>query len=107
MPHAAAPSVTPDPTRGGLPESRTWLERVWSSIADRGRAYADVPSSRLPPLDRARRLAESLLSERGEASGAAVARELHDSLCHLTGDDRIAFFRFLADGFAPDPDKLR
>jgi malonyl-CoA decarboxylase len=100
MPHDAAPSPT-------LPDSRTWLERVWSSIADRGRAYADVPSNRLPPLDRARRLAEALLSERGEASGAAVARELRESLLQLAGEDRIAFFRFLAEDFAPDPGRLR
>jgi malonyl-CoA decarboxylase len=91
----------------GLADSRTWLERVWSSIADRGRDYADVPSGRLPPIDRARRLAESLLSERGEASGAAVARELRDSLAQLAGEDRVVFFRFLAEGFGPDPDRLR
>ena len=90
-----------------LSDSRTWLERVWSSIADRGRPYADVPSSRLPPLDRARRLAEALLSERGEASGAAVARELRESLAQLGGEDRTAFFRFLAEGFGPDPERLR
>ncbi|WP_052388706.1 malonyl-CoA decarboxylase [Belnapia moabensis] len=90
-----------------LSDSRAWLERVWSGIADRGRDYADVPSTGLPPLDRARRLAESLLSERGEASGAAVARELHESLVQLAGEDRIAFLRFLADGFGPDPERLR
>ena len=48
-----------------------------------------------------------MLSERGEASGAAVARELHDSLAALEAEDRIAFFRFLAEGFAPDAAKLR
>src|SRR4051794_25110770 len=107
MPEVAAPVASLAPTPSGLPDSRTWLERVWASIADRGRPYADVPSATLPPLDRARRLAESLLSERGEASGAAVARELHESFCALAGEDRIAFFRFLAEGFGPNPDRLR
>ena len=65
---ADAPSMTAAP--------RGWLERVWSSVADRGRAYADVPAAGLPPLERARRLAQALLSERGEASGAAVARRI-------------------------------
>ena len=51
--------------------------------------------------------ARAILSERGEASGAAVARELHDSLGVLTAEDRIAFFRFLAEDFAPDAAKLR
>ncbi|WP_254453556.1 malonyl-CoA decarboxylase domain-containing protein [Siccirubricoccus sp. G192] len=103
MPPAAAPTASPS----GLPSNRSWLERLWTGIADRGRAYADVPAAGLPPLDRARRLAEAMLSERGEASGAAVARELLESLAALQGEDRLAFFRFLADGFAPNPDRLR
>src|SRR3954469_10379688 len=90
-----------------VPASRSWLERLWSNIADRGRAYADVPEASAPPLDRAKRLAESLLSEHGEASGAAVARELHVVLRGLDSADRTGFYRFLADGFGPDPDQLR
>ena len=96
---ADAPSMTAAP--------RGWLERVWSSVADRGRAYADVPAAGLPPLERARRLAQALLSERGEASGAAVARELQDSLAALGPADRLAFLQLLAEGFGPDPAKLR
>jgi malonyl-CoA decarboxylase len=86
---------------------RSWLERLWSNIADRGRPYAHVPEASAPPLDRARRLAESLLSERGEASGAAVARELHVVLRGLDSADRTGFYRFLTDGFGPDADRLR
>ncbi len=99
----AAPS--PDPT--GPSGGRGWLERLWSSIADRGRAYADVPAAGLPPMERARRLCRAMLSERGEASGAAVARELHESVCALKGEDRLTFFRFLAEEFAPDPGRLK
>ncbi|MDO9711512.1 malonyl-CoA decarboxylase domain-containing protein [Paracraurococcus lichenis] len=95
------------PSPSALPETRTWLERLWSSIAERGRPYADVPSEGLPPLERARRLARSLLSERGEASGAAVARELHDAVCGLAGEDRLGFFRFLVEDFGPEPERLR
>ena len=87
--------------------SRGWLERVWSTVADRGRPYADVPAAGLPPLDRATRLAEALLSERGEASGAAVARELHDSIAALSAEDRLAFLTMLSEGFGPDAGKLR
>ncbi|MBL6457721.1 malonyl-CoA decarboxylase [Belnapia sp. T6] len=94
--------VPPVPT-----ESRTWLERLWAGIADRGRAYANVPAAGLPPLDRARRLCGAMLSERGEASGAAVARELLESIHALGGEDRAAFFRFLAEEFAPEPERLR
>lgn len=72
---------------------RSWVERLWSSMADRGRPYAEVlqPEPLASPLDRARELAAALLSERGEASGAAVARELHAVVRDLGSDDRLAF----------------
>ncbi len=77
--------------------SRPWIERLWSSVADRGRPYAHVLAASVAPLERARQLAIALLSERGEASGAAVARELHAVLRDLGPEDRLAFYRFLAD----------
>ena len=62
-----------------------------------------------PPtaLDRARQLATSLVSERGEASGALMARELHDAIRALDGDGRYGFQRFLAVAFQPDQPALR
>ena len=90
-----------------LPEARSWLERLWSSIADRGTAYAQVPEASAPPLERATRLAEAQLSERGEASGAAVARELHAALRSLGPEDRAAFYGFLAERFGPAEAPLR
>ncbi|MCW8087360.1 malonyl-CoA decarboxylase [Sabulicella glaciei] len=88
-------------------DARAWLDKLWSGIADRGEAYAAVPAASLPALERARQLARALLSGRGEASGAAVARELHDTLRELSPDDRISFLVFLAESFAPDPKVLR
>jgi Malonyl-CoA decarboxylase N-terminal domain/Malonate decarboxylase, alpha subunit, transporter/Malonyl-CoA decarboxylase C-terminal domain len=88
-------------------DPRSWLERLWASLAMRGSADAGRPGAAAPPLDRAKRLAEALLSERGEASGAVVARELHDCLRALGAEDRLAFHRFLATGFQPDPKRLR
>ncbi|MFC3124760.1 malonyl-CoA decarboxylase [Pseudoroseomonas globiformis] len=88
-------------------EARTWLERLWSGIADRGRPYADVPAIARPPLVRAELLAKSLLSERGEASGAAVARELLSVLHDLNAEDSAAFRLFLANEFVPDEEALR
>ncbi len=61
----------------------------------------------ISPLERVQHLAEALLSERGEASGAIVARELHDGLRSLGAEDRLAFYRFLAVNFRPDADPLR
>jgi malonyl-CoA decarboxylase len=96
-----------DSTRTAPAGAKAWIERVWSGIADRGRAYAEMPAAGLPPLDRAQRLARALLSERGEASGAAVARDLLDSLGTLEGADRLAFFTFVATDFGPDEAALR
>ncbi len=89
--------------------SRSLLERLWSTIADRGRSYADVlqPDASATPLDRAQELAAALLSERGEASGAAVARELSLALQELGPADRLAFYRYLAENFLPPEDRLR
>jgi malonyl-CoA decarboxylase len=84
-----------------------WLERLWSSIADRGRDYANVPATSLPPEERARQLAAALLSGRGEASGAALARELVEALKALSAGDRLAFCRHIAAGFTPDEAVLR
>lgn len=88
-------------------EPRAWLERLWASLAMRGSGDAGRPGAVAPPLDRAKRLAEALLSERGEASGAVVARELHDCLRGLGAEDRLAFYRFLATGFQPETNRLR
>ncbi|MBV1694545.1 MAG: malonyl-CoA decarboxylase family protein [Hyphomicrobiales bacterium] len=79
----------------------SFLQELLGSIADRGRQL--LPSA----LVGARRegveeLAVALLSGRGEASGVAIARELIDRYRTLTGEQRLAFFRFLATRFKPD-----
>ena len=58
-------------------------------------------------LDHAKQLAAKLLSERGEASGAQVARELHQVLRALDSEDRRSFQHYLATEFQPDPVALR
>src|SRR5882762_9893010 len=66
-----------------------------------------LSSSKPAPADRAKQLAATLLSERGEASGAQVARELHQVLRALDADDRHSFHRYLATEFQPDKAALR
>lgn len=87
--------------------STNWLERLWSSIADRGRDFANVPAKSLPAGVRVRRLADALLSGRGEASGAALARELVEALNALPPAERLEFCRHVAAGFTPDEAALR
>ena len=84
-----------------------WIERLWSSIADRGRPYADVPAASEPPAARARQLAAALLSGRGEASGAALARELLRVLADLPAAERLAFCGHVASHFLPDGEALK
>jgi malonyl-CoA decarboxylase len=100
-PSAASPTAAPGP--------RSWIERLWSSVADRGRSYAEVlqPEASKAPLDRAQEFATALLSERGEASGAAIARELHTALRELGPEGRLAFYRFLSENFLPAEGPLR
>ena len=66
-----------------------------------------LSNSKALPVDRVKRLAAILLSERGEASGAQVARELHHGLRALDPDDRHSFQRYLATEFQPDKAALR
>jgi len=89
---------------------RAWIDRLgnrfWSSIADRGRGFAALPANSLAPSDRARLLADALISGRGEASGAAIARELHAVLSALDPSQRLGFYKHLAENFQPDGEKL-
>src|SRR5216684_5058961 len=66
-----------------------------------------LSNSKPAPVDCVKQLAAILLSERGEASGAQVARELHHVLRALDPDDRHSFQRYLATEFQPDKAALR
>ena len=68
---------------------------------------SSVPRATPTPLDRAKQLATVLLSQRGEASGALVARELHGVLRTLDANDRYGFQHYLSTGFQPDTAALR
>ena len=86
---------------------RSWLDRLWGGIADQGRLFARVPAGDVKGPERARQLAVALLSERGEASGAAVARELLECLRALSDADRLAVLHSIGEGFAPDPARVQ
>src|SRR5262245_43897787 len=58
-------------------------------------------------LERSKQLADALLSERGEASGALVARQLHEVLGTLDRSERRGFQHHLATAFQPDRAALR
>lgn len=86
----------------------SFFGELLQTISDRGRAL----------LDRSRRvdaathseslveLCEDVLSGRGEASGAALAREILTRYGELTVGPRIAFFEALAKRFGTDPVRM-
>jgi malonyl-CoA decarboxylase len=99
--------VAPDRAESSPPpKSRNWLERLWFTIADRGRGFAQIPSTQIESVERARILTRALLSERGEASGAAISRELVAVLRGQEGEERLSYFLFLAEHFNPDNARL-
>jgi malonyl-CoA decarboxylase len=84
----------------------SWLDRILAAVGERGRELIRLPAADTPPLDQIGVLAESLLSERGEASGTTLAHALLASYYALNADDRAGFYRFLASRFNPDEASL-
>jgi len=70
--------------RDGQPDS-SWPERLSNSLGLRSSADVGPARETIAPLEQAKRLAAALLSERGEASGAVVARELHQVIIPAFG----------------------
>ncbi len=84
----------------------TFFGEMLNSITERGRALLDRARDRRGlAAERSEslvELCEELLTGRGEASGAALAREIFAKYAELTTGPRIAFFEALADRFGPD-----
>ena len=82
------------------------VNQLWASIADAGRDLLRGRGgrSRRPGLER---LCSDLLSTRGEASGAALAREVVEAYRSLPDTDRLAFFQALARDHAVSPAEVR
>jgi len=85
------------------------LASFLSSIADGGRAFLErqgwqVENWAGPDLEQA---CNDLLSRRGEASGAAIARTVLNAYAGMTDEEKRGFFRLLLERFGPDPEALR
>lgn len=81
------------------------LDQLWTSIADAGR---ELVRGRLGSRRRAtiQSLCRDLLSTKGEASGAALARELVEAYRMMTDEERQSFFTMLAQDYAADPTRI-
>ena len=81
------------------------LDQLWTSIADAGR---ELVRGRLGGRRRAsvQNLCRDLLSTKGEASGAALARELVESYRTMTEPERLGLFVMLAEDYGADAARI-
>ena len=88
----------------------SFFGELLQSISERGRALIDRTRDRRGTAERRSadliELCNELLSERGEASGVALAREILNRYAELTTGPRIAFFEALGGEFGPDHARL-
>ncbi|MBR0753070.1 malonyl-CoA decarboxylase [Bradyrhizobium jicamae] len=94
------------------------LKDMFARIAERGRALVEKRSLRLaafaaraaataPEAERIEDLCRALLSERGEASGVALAGKVLDRYAMMSGEQKKDFFHALAQDFGPDQLRLK
>ncbi len=81
------------------------LGQLWHSVADRGR---EILARRRDEREvrSVGNLCRDLMSERGEASGVALAREVVEHFAAMDKGQRLAFFEFLHAEFAPDTEEI-
>src|SRR5690606_22710686 len=92
-----------DGTRKMRPISlRQWM----TSVADRGRALLDLPPLLAAQGDSLEVMCRDLMGRRGEATSAALAREIASLWWRTPETTRVHFFRTLAGEFNPDPEAV-
>jgi malonyl-CoA decarboxylase len=88
----------------------SFFGELLQAISERGRAFLDRARERRDNLaettENLADLCEELLSNRGEASGVALAREILSRYDDLTIGPRIAFFEALATRFGTDQARI-
>jgi malonyl-CoA decarboxylase len=77
-----------------------------NTISERGRQLLDFSGITTAPGETIEDLSRALLSGRGEASGVALGRQILQRYELLSQERRHAFFRFLAEAFCPETDRL-
>ncbi len=85
--------------------SRVWVNQMFGAIADLGRQYFRRPGGS-DPVAAGRAMLHDLLSEQGEASGTALARETADLYRAMNTPARLAVLDILSDEFAARPEDI-
>ncbi|CAH1687516.1 Malonyl-CoA decarboxylase [Hyphomicrobiales bacterium] len=83
----------------------SFFNDLLQTLTNRGRTFLGLPPDPALAADPSA-LAEQLLSERGEASGVALAQALLDSYAAATPEKRLEFLRVLAERFGADRARL-
>ena len=83
----------------------SFLQELMNTVAEQGRALLPKALFGAGDGQSIEVLSRALMSGRGEASGVAIARQLLNQLKKATSDERLQFFRFLADDLQPDARK--
>jgi malonyl-CoA decarboxylase len=84
----------------------SFFGELLTTISERGRQLLDFSGITSSPGETIEDLSQALLSGRGEASGVALARQILQRYDSLDQERRHAFFRFLAEAFGPEADKV-
>jgi len=82
-----------------------WLDKLWDSIADRGREMLRLQSGEGLPSELIT-LCHRLLDGVGEASGTALTREVQHGIEALDDEGRTVFLELLAAQFQPDREAI-
>ncbi|MDX2258121.1 MAG: malonyl-CoA decarboxylase [Hyphomicrobiaceae bacterium] len=80
----------------------SFLQELLNTVAEQGRALLPKSLFGEEPERGMQLLVDALVSGRGEASGVAIARQILQHYRILGGEERRAFFRYLAHTLRPD-----
>ena len=80
----------------------TFLQELMNTVAEQGRQLLPWPLRGGNSGESVEGLAAALVSNRGEASGVVLARELLSRYRTISADEKRTFFRYLAEAMQPD-----
>ncbi|GLQ06740.1 malonyl-CoA decarboxylase [Sneathiella chinensis] len=84
---------------------QTFVSQLFNSIADAGRDLLDRGNNK-PRNQTIEGLCRDLMTQKGEASGMALAREVVESWKGLADAEKLAYLKFLAEDFSVDDGEI-
>ncbi len=83
----------------------TFVSQLFNSIADTGRELLDLRGGKKTSHD-IKGYCRDLLTQRGEASGMALARDVVEAWSRLEDEEKLDFLLFLHEEMAPDQEEI-